>query len=124
MRKISTARLRLAEARAPKPHEAMTFHLIVVDVNPVGGPPIERGVFRRTRLIPGGSIEEEWSEPWPRIEELPAEMLVRHRHRQGIDEWFDPPIPESKLPVVTDQEAVDRYGRRHYGRGEYAQKAE
>jgi hypothetical protein len=102
----------------------MTLHHVIVDVNPNGGPPIERGVFKRTRLIVGGSIEEEWSEPWPKIEELPAVMLVRRRHRQGIDEWFYPPIPESKLPVATDQEAVDRYRRWHDRRGEYAQKAE
>jgi hypothetical protein len=122
LRKISDARLRLAEAHAPKPHVAMTFHHVIVDRNPDGGRPIERGVFRRTRLIAGGSIEEEWSEPWPTIQELPELMLVRHRHRHGVDEWFDPPVPESKLPAATDQEAVDRYWRR-CGKGEYAQQA-
>jgi hypothetical protein len=117
---MSAARLRLAEARAPKPHEAMTFNHVIVDVNPDGGPPIARGVFSRTRLIPGGSIDEHWPEPWPTVDELPAEMLVRHRHRHGVDEWFDPPILESKLPAATDQEAIDRYWRQYYGRGEYA----
>jgi hypothetical protein len=64
VRKISDARLRMAEARAPKPHEPLVIHHVIVDVNPIpGGPPVERGVIERTRLIPGGSIDEHWPEP-------------------------------------------------------------
>jgi hypothetical protein len=112
VRKISNSRLRNVEARAPKPFETMTFQHVIVDANPIpGGPPIERGVCRRTRLIPGGSIEEEFAEPYPKASKLPDEMVVRHRYRRGVHELFDPPIPESQLPAEADQDAVERYRR-------------
>ena len=122
MRKLSAARLREAELRAPKPHEEMIILRTVVDPSPTG--PVCAGVLSRTKTIPGGSIVEVFREPYPQPEELPAEMQVCARlrwidHADG-SELFVPPIPESELPSAPDPAAMARMVRYHNHTGEYA----
>jgi hypothetical protein len=112
--RINETRLRKAEARAPQPFEEREVLIVIVDPSETfGGTP--RGVYRRTRSIPGGSIEESFEEPLLAAETLPPEMMVTRRYlrRGGIStvELFDPPIPESKLPSEIDGEAVERNRR-------------
>ena len=103
--------MRAIEARAPKPHETLIMLRTVVEPNPDGGEPIECGVLDRTKTIPGGSIQEQFNEPWPDADSLPDEMIIYLRHRGRCSEKFDPPIPESQLPDTVDPVAVARYYR-------------